>query len=57
MDERIPDEERDEQAPIGDERLAGGGESCSNRAGMNRASVKRNQQICATCVPVVMWIR
>jgi len=28
-----------------------------SRAGRSRASVSRNRQICATCVPVVTWTR
>ena len=33
----------------------GRGEVCNSRPGMKRASTIRNRQICATCVPVVMW--
>ena len=32
-----------------------GGAVCSSTPGMKRDSTIRNMQICATCVPVVMW--
>ena len=43
--------------PGSPERWRFGGAVCSSRAGKYRVSVRRNRQICATCVPVVTWTR
>ena len=39
------------------DRRRAGGEHCRRFPGRCRDSVSRNRQICATCVPVVMWMR